>query len=100
MMTTVGSEEEGVRLAKSLVGQRLCACVNLVPGVRSIYRWRDAVEDDAEVLLIMKTTKEKRGRLSRHLAENHAYDVPEALSLPVDAGGASYLAWLADACAD
>ncbi len=100
MMTTVGSEEEGVRIAKSLIGQRLCACVNLIPGIRSIYRWRGAVEDDAEVLLIMKTTKEKRQGLSEHLAENHSYDVPEVISLPVDAGGASYLEWLADACAD
>ena len=100
MLSTAGSEEEGARIAKSLVEQKLCACVNLVPGVRSFYRWEGAVQDDAEVLLIIKTTQEKLQALSDHLGEIHGYDVPEVLAIAVDKGSASYLEWLAESCAD
>ena len=100
VLSTAGSEEEGAQLAKSLVERKLCACVNLVPGIRSFYRWEGAVQDDAEVLLIIKTTTGKLQALSDHLAESHSYDVPEALALAVDKGGASYLDWLAESCAD
>ncbi len=100
VLSTAGSEEEGARIAKSLVEQKLCACANLVPGVRSFYRWEGAVQDDAEVLLIIKTTGENLQALSDHLAEIHGYDVPEVLAIAVDQGSASYLEWLAESCAD
>ncbi len=100
VLSTAGSEEEGVRIARSLIERKLCACVNLAPGVRSFYRWEGAVQDDAEVLLIMKTTQDKLGALSEHLVEIHSYDVPEVLALAVDKGSASYLEWLAESCAD
>ena len=100
VLSTAGSEEEGARVAKSLLERKLCACVNLAPGVRSFYRWEGAVQDDAEVLLIIKTTQEKLQALSDHLAEIHSYDVPEMLAIAVDKGSASYLEWLAESCAD
>ncbi len=100
VLSTAGSEEEGVRVAKSLVERKLCACVNLVPKIRSFYRWEGAVQDDAEVLLIIKTTQEKLQALSDHLAEIHSYDVPEMLAIAVNKGSASYLEWLAESCAD
>lgn len=100
VLSTAGSEEEGARIAKSLVERKLCACVNLAPGIRSFYRWEGAVQDDAEVLLIIKTTQEKLQALSDHLAEIHGYDVPEVLAIAVDKGSASYLEWLAESCAD
>lgn len=100
VLSTAGSEEEGARIAKSLLDRKLCACVNLVPKIRSLYRWEGAVQDDAEVLLIMKTTRENLQPLSDHLAEIHSYDVPEVLAITVDQGSASYLEWLAESCAD
>lgn len=100
VLSTAGSEEEGARIARSLLERKLCACVNLVPKIRSLYRWEGAVQDDAEVLLIMKTTRDKLGALSEHLVEIHSYDVPEVLAIAVDQGGASYLEWLAENCAD
>lgn len=100
VLSTAGSEEEGARIARSLLERKLCACVNLVPKIRSLYRWEGAVQDDAEVLLIMKTTRDKLQSLSDHLAEIHSYDVPEVLALAVDKGSASYLEWLAESCAD
>ncbi len=100
VLSTAGSEEEGARIARSLLERKLCACVNLVPKIRSLYRWEGAVQDDAEVLLIMKTTLDKLQALSDHLAQIHSYDVPEVLAIAVDQGGASYLEWLAENCAD
>lgn len=100
VLSTAGSEEEGARIARSLLERKLCACVNLVPKIRSLYRWEGAVQDDAEVLLIMKTTLDKLGALSDHLAQIHSYDVPEVLAIAVDKGSASYLEWLAENCAD
>ena len=100
VLSTAGSEEEGARIARSLLERKLCACVNLVPKIRSLYRWEGAVQDDAEVLLIMKTTRDKLQPLSDHLAEIHSYDVPEVLAIAVDKGSASYLEWLAENCAD
>ena len=100
VLSTAGSEEEGARIAKSLLERKLCACVNLVPKIRSFYRWKGEVQDDAEVLLIMKTTQDKLGALSGHLAQIHSYDVPEVLAIAVDKGSVSYLEWLAESCTD
>ncbi len=100
VLSTAGSEEEGAQIAKSLIERKLCACVNLVPKIRSLYRWEGEVQDDAEVLLIMKTTQDKLGALSGHLAQIHSYDVPEVLAIAVDKGSVSYLEWLAESCAD
>lgn len=100
VLSTAGSEEEGARIAKSLLERKLCACVNLVPKIRSLYRWEGEVQDDAEVLLIMKTTQDKLQALSDHLAQIHSYDVPEVLAISVDKGSSSYLEWLAESCAD
>ena len=100
VMSTAGSEDEGARIAKSLLERKLCACINLIPKVRSFYRWEGAIQDDAEVLLIMKTTKENLQALSDHLAEKHSYDVPEVLAVSVERGRSSYLEWLAESCAD
>jgi periplasmic divalent cation tolerance protein len=87
------------RRSRVLVDERLAACVNLVPTVRSIYRWQGAIQDDAEALAVIKTTAERYPALASRLAELHPYDVPEILALPLDDGHAKYLAWLAGAVA-
>ncbi len=81
-------------LAGRLVAARLAACVNILPGVRSIYEWQGAVENDAEVLLVIKTTGERYPELEAAIAAHHPYEVPEVLALDVSAGLPDYLQWM------
>jgi periplasmic divalent cation tolerance protein len=81
-------------LARRLVEEQLCACVNVVPGVRSFFRWQDKVERADELLLICKTTAVAAHRLRDRIAELHPYQVPEVLELAVAAGLPAYLEWL------
>jgi len=81
-------------LARRLVEEQLCACVNVVPGVRSFFRWEGNVDVADELLLVIKTTAEAAPRLQARLVELHSYQVPEVLALPVVDGSPSYLAWL------
>jgi periplasmic divalent cation tolerance protein len=95
-LTTVGSLEEGRRMARALVERRLAACVNLVPNLTSIYRWRGAVEEAEEVLLVIKTTEAQLAALEAAVRELHSYEVPEFLALRVEAASQPYLEWLLD----
>lgn len=94
VLTTVSSREEAESIAEALVEQRLAACVNLVPGLRSIYRWQGEVETAEEVLLLIKTTAERLERTEAHLRRLHSYEVPEFLVLSAEAGNQSYVDWL------
>ena len=91
---TVGSADEGERLAHTLVEERLAACVNRVGPVRSVYRWQGKVEQSEEELLIIKTKRELFERLKTRVQELHSYSVPEILALPVLQGSEPYLKWL------
>lgn len=95
-LTTAGSADEAQRLARMLVERRLAACVNILPGVRSVYRWKGKVEDVEEAMLVIKTSRAQANALQAALNEAHSYDLPEFLLLPVSGGGAAYLAWLRD----
>lgn len=97
VLVTAGSAEESERLARTLVGERLIACANVVGPVRSIYRWQAAVEDAAEYLLVLKARAADVPALEARVRALHSYEIPEILALPVEAGSAPYLAWLADA---
>ena len=99
VLSTFPDADKAAEIARVLVDERLAACVNLVPTVRSIYRWQGAIQDDAEALAVIKTTAERYPALASRLAELHPYDVPEILALPLDDGHAKYLAWLAGAVA-
>lgn len=88
---------DGARaLGRTLVGERLAACVQVLPGVESIYRWNGAVEHAGETLLILKTTRARHDALQARLAALHPYEVPELVALPAVAGLPAYLHWVAD----
>jgi periplasmic divalent cation tolerance protein len=91
---TVGSPEEGERLARALVEERLAACVNRIKAVQSVYHWQGQIEVSEEELLIIKTKQELFDRLKKRVQELHSYSVPEILALPVLEGSEGYLRWL------
>nr|VFK38330.1 MAG: divalent cation tolerance protein [Candidatus Kentron sp. TC] len=81
-------------IAEALVEARLAACVNIVSGIQSVYRWRGKIEKDEESLLVIKTRQERIPELQEAIRARHPHEVPEAISLPIDAGSPAYLAWL------
>ena len=99
VLVTAGSAEEAARIGRTLVEERLVACANVVGPIRSLYRWRDAVEDAAEHLLLLKARAADVAALDARVRALHSYEVPEVLALPVQAGSAAYLAWLDEATA-
>ena len=84
------------RIAQALVAERLAACVNLLPGLRSFYRWEGAVHDDPETLLIIKTCLSRIDALTQRIQALHPYDVPEVLAVPANGGLPEYLGWVSD----
>lgn len=93
-LTTTGSLEEARRLARALVERSLAACVNLIPDLTSIYRWKGSVEETSEVLLLIKTTSDKLSALEAAVLALHSYDVPEFLVLGIESGNQPYVDWL------
>ncbi len=98
VLVTAGSEDEAAKIAKALVEERLAACANIVPNIRSIYRWEGKVQDEAEALLIIKTSETSLPALEERVRALHSYGVPEVIALKLDQGSAPYLNWLAENC--
>ena len=96
VLTTAASEEEARKIARHLVEHHLAACVNIVPQIRSIYRWQGAVEEAREWLLIVKTTAAAFGQVREGIAELRSYEVPECICLTVEDGSTTYLEWIAE----
>jgi periplasmic divalent cation tolerance protein len=94
VLTTTANPEEAGRLGRTLVEEGLAACVTLIPGVQSIYRWQGQVESSTETLLLFKTGPEQLPALEKRLNELHSYQIPEFLVLPVESGSVPYLDWL------
>ena len=94
VLTTCADREQAERIAHRLVEQHLAACVNILPGVQSIYQWQGALESAAEVLLMIKTRVAHTSEVQATIASLHSYEVPEILVLPVLGGSTAYLAWL------
>jgi periplasmic divalent cation tolerance protein len=95
VLTTVPDDASAEAIARTLVEEKLAACVNLLAPMVSIYRWKGGVERDTERQLVMKTTRALVPALEHRLKELHSYELPEFLVLPVDSGGDGYLQWVA-----
>ena len=91
---TAGSEEEAVRIGKALVEERLTACANIVPRIRSIFHWEGKVCDEAEVLLILKSKESLFQQIKDRVIKLHSYDVPEIIALSIHSGSKDYLNWI------
>ncbi|MDQ7857984.1 MAG: divalent-cation tolerance protein CutA [Armatimonadota bacterium] len=95
VLVTARDADEAARLARVLVDERLAACVNIVPGVRSLYRWQGRVEDAPEVLLLVKSVRPRLEAIVARVRALHSYSVPEVIAMPITGGSEAYLAWLA-----
>ncbi|MEM1083597.1 MAG: divalent-cation tolerance protein CutA [Verrucomicrobiota bacterium] len=95
VLCTFPDEEKARQIGAVLVERQVAACINLLPGLRSIYRWEGRIEEESEVLGVIKTTSEAYPALEAALLELHPYDTPEVLALPVEKGSAAYLKWVA-----
>lgn len=94
VFVTAPTQEEATSLGQALVRDRLAACVNVVGPIRSIYEWEGEIRDDAEWLMIVKTTRERFTSLRQFVEARHSYEVPEILALPVTSGSSRYLEWV------
>ena len=94
VLITTSTEREASQIARVLVESQLAGCVNIIQGIRSIYRWQGKIEDEAEVLMIVKTRRDLFAELTRRVKELHSYTVPEIISLPITDGSGEYLGWL------
>lgn len=98
-LCTVGKVEEAHAIARMLVERRLAACVNVIGGVTSHYRWKGALEKGEEWLLVMKSSQDKYEELRTAILATHSYEVPEIIALPIVAGHPPYLDWIAESLA-
>lgn len=97
VVTTVGTEEQANLIARELIARRQAACVNIVPGIRSVYRWQGKIVSDAEFLLIAKTPEREYEAVAATIRELHSYDLPEILTFDVGRGDPDFLEWIASA---
>ena len=88
---TAGSKEEADKLSRGLVEEKLAFCVNAVPGIQSTYQWEGKIHVDDEILLIVKTRQDRYEALERWVKQNHSYDIPEIISLPIQKGLPEYV---------
>jgi periplasmic divalent cation tolerance protein len=94
VMSTTDTIELAQKIASALVQANEAACVNIIPGMRSIYRWEGKVCDESEFLLLIKSTSEKFDAVNSRIHQLHTYQVPEVIAVPITAGDSGYLAWL------
>ena len=94
LVLTTAPEKEAERIARALVGERLCACAQVLPPMRSVYWWKGKVEDAEERLILLKTDEVHLARLEARLTELHPYEVPEFVAMEVEHASAAYSSWL------
>ncbi|MDI9614568.1 divalent-cation tolerance protein CutA [Methanothermobacter sp.] len=93
---TTSGQEESARIGRRLVEDRLAACVNIIPSIKSFYHWEGSLEEDEESVLIVKTTSELTQQIIKRVRELHSYDNPCIISIPITGGSRDYLEWLND----
>jgi periplasmic divalent cation tolerance protein len=98
VLTTVGADADALTIARTLVEEHLVACVNVLPPMTSVYRWRGRVEEDQERQIVMKTTRKQVSALEQRLRQLHPYELPEFLVLATSGGSAAYLEWVRENC--
>lgn len=94
VFVTVGNEEEAVGIVQALVRERLAACGNIIPKIRSIYSWKGEVCDEQEVLVILKTRSSLYEKVRERVLELHGYELPEIVTIPIEKGLAGYIDWI------
>lgn len=94
VLTTAGTQAEAQTIAKQLVESRLAACINLIPRIQSVYRWKGKLESTEEYLLIIKTSKTRATSVEAAIKEIHSYDLPECIVVPLENGSEEYLKWI------
>jgi periplasmic divalent cation tolerance protein len=95
VLTTAGSSDEGKKIAHALVERRLASCVNIIPRIESVYRWKGQVESAEEWLLLIKTRSQRFAQVRAAIEELHSYELPECIMLEIAEGDKAYLDWLA-----
>jgi periplasmic divalent cation tolerance protein len=95
VLSACASPDEAEKVARALVEKKLAACVNILPAIRSIYRWKGAIEDDQETLLLIKSSRALFGELRAEIERLHSYEVPEVIAIPIVDGLERYLGWMA-----
>jgi periplasmic divalent cation tolerance protein len=94
VLVTTPTAEKAAEIARTLVEEKLAACGNVIPSVRSIYRWEGKVCDDAEALLVLKAPKKRLQERSDRVARLHPYELPEVIALPIEGGSEKYIDWI------
>ena len=94
VLCTCPTREVASAIATAVLEERLAACVNQLPGIKSLYRWEGRIEDDEELLLLIKTTSQLFPALEEMIRDLHPYDIPEIIGLPLTVGSKDYLAWI------
>ena len=94
VLSTTPNVNEAERLGKEMVEKGLVACVNIIPQIRSIYKWKEKLHNEEEMLLVMKSRKDRTEEIIDYIRKNHSYEIPEIVSLPITSGSEKYLAWI------